>query len=224
MKRILYLLTAALFITTSGISYAQSNQENYVPNEIMVMLKPGFTIENLMTDLNNDGYVGEYRMKQVLSNRYKIYLLEHDAILGDTKRLAKEVYRMDQVAIAQLNHYIQERLVPNDANYAGQQWNMNNIGQTGGTNDADIDAPEAWNITTGGVTADGDTIVVAVVDGGVQESHPDLAANMWRNWDEINGTLGVDDDGNGYVDDVEGWDAVGNDATVPSNAHATHCA
>src|SRR5688572_1043225 len=174
MKRIFYSFITAMFVTVSGVSYAQSNQENYVPNEIMVMLKPGNTIDDLMTDLNNDGYVGEYRMKQVLSNRYKIYLLEHDAILGDAKRLAKDIYGMDQVAIAQVNHYIQERLVPNDANYAAQQWNMNNIGQTGGTTDADIDAPQAWDITTGGVTSDGDTIVVAVVDGRVQRTHPDL--------------------------------------------------
>lgn len=202
---------------------AQSSQ-GYVPNEAMVMLKPGNSIDDFLRDLNDDGYAGAFRMKQVLSNRYRIYLLEHDAILGDSKNLIYDIKKMDQVAIAQLNHYVEERVIPNDANYAANQWNMNNIAQTGGTVDADIDAEEAWNITTGGVTADGDTIVVAVVDGGVQRTHTDLQANMWNNYIELAGTAGVDDDGNGYIDDFYGWDASGNDNAIPTSGHATHCA
>lgn len=73
------------------------------------------------------------------------------------------------------------------------------------SNDADIDAPEAWELTTGSAT-----IVVAVVDTGVYLDHPDLASNIWTNPDEIAGN-GLDDDANGYVDDVNGWDFVGND-------------
>lgn len=224
MKRNFYTFIFALVLTTTAVFSQAHLPGEYVPNEIMVMLEPGNSIDDLVKDLNDDGLVGQYRIKQQVSKRYRIYLLEHDAVLGDSKNLVYDINKMDQVAIAQLNHYVQERLVPNDANYAGQQWNMNNTGQTGGTVDADIDAPEAWNTTTGGLTADGDTIVVAVVDGGVQETHPDLVANMWRNYAEIAGTPGVDDDGNGYIDDVEGWDASGNDAVVPSNSHATHCA
>ncbi len=220
MKKILLVL---LLIFTGPFVFSQTPGD-YVPNEIMVMLDPGNTVDDLLKDLNGQGLVGQFRLKQVLSNRYRIFLLEHDAILGDSKKLVGDIHRMDHVALAQLNHYIEDRATPNDPSYASTQWSMNNTGQTGGTVDADIDAPAAWDITTGGVTADGDTIVVAVVDGGVQESHPDLNANMWRNYVELNGTALVDDDGNGYIDDFEGWDATGDDNVVPTSGHATHCA
>ncbi|MBK7159404.1 MAG: hypothetical protein IPH77_12840 [Ignavibacteria bacterium] len=108
--------------------------------------------------------------------------------------------RSDKVAIAQFNHYFKERVViPNDTRFA-EQWDKNNTGQTGGTPDADIDAPEAWDISTGGTTVFGDTIVVAIVDGGQQIDHQDL--NTWRNWAEIPAN-GIDDDNNGYIDDIQ---------------------
>jgi len=87
---------------------------------------------------------------------------------------------------------------PNEPRF-NELWGLHNIGQSGGTPDADIDAPEAWDIAT---TSD---IIVAVIDSGVDYTHPDLAPNMWRNLGEIPGN-GTDDDRNGYKDDVLGWD------------------
>jgi len=89
---------------------------------------------------------------------------------------------------------------PNDTRF-NELWGMHNTGQTGGTENADIDAPEAWDIATG------TDIIVAVIDSGVDYTHPDLTGNMWINPGEIPGD-GIDDDGNGYVDDVYGWDFV----------------
>ncbi|HEX7172613.1 MAG TPA: cell wall-binding repeat-containing protein [Candidatus Limnocylindria bacterium] len=106
----------------------------------------------------------------------------------------------------------------------GQQWALRNTGQTvngfAGVPDVDMNVPEAWNVTTG--RAD---LVVAVLDDGVDFSHPDLAARMWRNPGEVAGN-GLDDDGNGFVDDINGWDFCNDDATVQDagDFHGTHVA
>jgi len=95
---------------------------------------------------------------------------------------------------------------PNDSLF-GQQWALRNTGQTGGTPGADVNALGAWDITTGDPS-----VVIAVLDSGTQISHPDLAPNVWSNPGE---TLnGLDDDSNGYVDDVDGWDFVNNNNDV----------
>lgn len=86
-------------------------------------------------------------------------------------------------------------VAPNETR-PSELWGMHNTGQTGGTMDGDIDAPEAWDICTGSPT-----VIVAVFDTGVDYTHPDLAANMWRNQNEIAGD-GIDNDENGCVDDI----------------------
>jgi len=88
---------------------------------------------------------------------------------------------------------------PDDPQYPSQ-WNWKNTGQSGGTVDADVDADLAWDLERGDPS-----VTIAVIDSGTQISHPDLAANVWTNVDEIPNN-GLDDDGNGYVDDVAGWD------------------
>ncbi len=112
-------------------------------------------------------------------------------------------------------------------------WGMENTGQklfggvsgTGGKANIDIDAPQAQGITNGGAG-----VVVAVIDDGIDFSHPDLAAQAWTNPGESGGgkeTNGIDDDGNGYVDDVHGWDFCHNDNTVHDvndDFHGTHVA
>ena len=112
--------------------------------------------------------------------------------------------------------------IPNDT-YFGLQWGMHNTGQdirgTTGAADADIDMVEAWDIATGDPN-----FVIAVIDSGVQWSHPDLDTNIWSNTDEIAGN-GVDDDGNGYIDDVRGWDFYDNyNNPDDADGHGTHVA
>ena len=115
---------------------------------------------------------------------------------------------------------------PNDLSSA--LWGLHNTGQyvanTPAVPDADIDAPEAWDVTTGS-----SDIVVAVIDTGVDYNHVDLRDNMWKNPAEDGGTPGVDDDGNGFVDDIYGYDFAtyggGRDPDpIDDNNHGTHCA
>jgi len=106
---------------------------------------------------------------------------------------------------------------PNDPVYP-RLYALNNTGQTGGTANADINAPEAWDITTG------KNVIVAVIDTGVDYNHDDLRANMWINPGEIPDN-GIDDDNNGYVDDVHGYDfTINNGSPMDDFGHGTHVA
>jgi len=115
---------------------------------------------------------------------------------------------------------IQGTYMPNDPLLRnGTLWNLDNIGLNGGSADADIDAPEAWDIQS-----DASGIIVAVIDSGVRYTHQDLNANMWRNWGETPGN-GRDDDGNGYVDDRFGINAIANSGNpMDAHGHGTHVA
>jgi serine protease len=119
--------------------------------------------------------------------------------------------------------------IPNDP-YFASEWGLHNTGQPIAdsptpTPDIDINAPEAWDHETGT-----DSVIVAVLDEGIDVTHPDLAANAWVNPGEIPGN-GLDDDANGFADDVKGWDFLNDDSSVfdgaddPTNSgdfHGTH--
>jgi subtilisin family serine protease len=106
--------------------------------------------------------------------------------------------------------------IPNDS-YFYNQWSFHNTGQTGGTVDADIDAPEAWALTNRS-----DSVVVAVIDTGVLYNHSDLSSNIWKNPGEIPDN-NIDDDGNGYVDDTRGWNFVNStNDPIDDQEHGTH--
>jgi subtilisin family serine protease len=110
---------------------------------------------------------------------------------------------------------------PNDPSF-GNMYALRNTGQNGGTADADIDADEAWDTTRGS-----SSVVVGIIDEGVDVNHPDLTENIWRNTGETPAN-GIDDDGNGFVDDLHGWDFVHDDGSVFDSAdgedHGTHVA
>ena len=114
-----------------------------------------------------------------------------------------------------LSHDTFSSLIPNDPDF-DELWGIDNAKNP----KFDISAKEAWSLQTGS-----HKVVVGVVDTGIEASHPDLKDNMWFNEAEAQGTEGVDDDGNGYVDDVHGWNFVNNTPDgVDNRGHGTHCA
>jgi len=128
----------------------------------------------------------------------------------------KILHAMSEEVIASIKGTL-ERWTPNDPRF-DEQWHYHNTGQVGGSPDCDIDLPEAWEIETGHPD-----VIVAIIDQGVQTDHPDLAANMWVNPGEIPGN-GIDDDGNGYIDDVHGYNFAHNWHEIVPGDHGCHTA
>ena len=154
-----------------------------------------------------------------LSIPLNIWLLRFDFeeyALGDIRQ---DLQKQEVVLNTQTNRLVQLRNTPNDQLF-GQQWQHRNIGQSGGLVDADFDTDLAWDVTTGGLTPNGDTIVVCVIDNGIDTDHPDLVNQIWINRDEVPDN-GIDDDNNGYIDDVMGWDTRFENNDVDGGAHGT---
>jgi len=136
---------------------------------------------------------------------------------GMTVDTALQAYKDDpEVLYAEPNYIYQLATTPTDPRF-NEMWGLNNTGQLGGLVDADINAVEAWDITTGS-----SSVIIGNLDTGFDYNHPDLAANIWTNPGEIPGN-GIDDDGDGYIDDVHGIDAVNNNGNpMDTDGHGTH--
>ncbi|MEH0154744.1 S8 family serine peptidase [Limibacter armeniacum] len=128
------------------------------------------------------------------------------------KSLPKEQFQKVEKTTASTSSVFNDPMLP-------YQWHYNNTGQSGGTAGADINLFEAWSQSYGS-----SNVIVAITDGGVDVNHEDLKDNLWVNEAELNGVDGVDDDGNGYVDDIHGVNFALNTGNIEPDNHGSHVA
>jgi hypothetical protein len=210
-----YLAWACLLCLLLGPRAAFCQQKSaYREGEVLVKFKPWVGLHAASP--------AHTAIRSRVKKRFKrtgIRLLKLEG--GMTTKEAIDLYKNNpDVEYAEPN-YRRDPLdiYPNEPAFQ-ELWSLHNTGQMNGTPDADIDAPEAWQITTGS-----SDVIVAVIDTGVDYDHEDLSNNIWTNDAELNGSLGVDDDGNGYVDDIYGFDAYSDDSDpMDGDNHGSHCA
>jgi len=239
-------LPIMLFIFLFSASPMFADAPEYVPGEILVKFKPGVSVSSISTSSPN-----LFRMEKVfkskgvgerffitkhgkerripdVSNVYKLIFTENI----DVKKIVEEYSKNPDVVYAEPN-YIREVFSPNDPYYTNSTSSYNQWGLFKILLSPAESSDSGWSITKGSTE-----VAIAVIDSGVDWDHPDLSANIWINWDEFNGTPFVDDDGNGFVDDVRGWDfvsvtgglAIGEDGGPRDNnpadfdGHGTHVA
>src|SRR5215510_2115150 len=218
IKRITFLTVFVLALLgldlRSGSQYAaqpQAQGPEYVPDEIIVKFREG--VDESQKDLARFRVFGTRKKAFKVIRGLEVVKLFPRVSVED----AIDLLRQDpDVLYAEPNYILRTTLIPNDTRF-GEMWGLNNVGQSRGTPDADIDAPEAWSITTGS-----SNVVVAILDTGIDYNHQDLSANMFRNTADCNNN-GVDDDGNGFIDDCYGIDVANSDSDpMDDNDHGTH--
>ncbi|MBP7184585.1 MAG: S8 family serine peptidase [Saprospiraceae bacterium] len=210
MKFTYTLILALLF----QVSLIFSQESNFVPNQILIQLDKGIKIETFLNSLSNSEK-NNIKLNKIVNESLGIYLFE---VAIEQNDLLTNLNNNRFVKTAQHNHILKYRNnTPNDPNFSNQ-WQWINTGQNQGTADADVDAELAWDITTGGLTATSDTIVVAIIDDGTDLNHSDLIANHWVNSKEIPDNQ-IDDDANGYIDDYNGWNVLTHNDIVNGGAH-----
>jgi subtilisin family serine protease len=193
---------------------AEAEKGGYKKGELIVRYKTGATA---VVSARANAAVGASAIRRFsLVNAEQVKLPEGVSVKDAIAR-----YMQDPgVLYAEPNYLRYPNMVPNDTYFSPQQWALNNTGTyASGTAGDDIGMPQTWDITQGSRN-----VVVAVIDSGVDYNHPDLVNNIWTNTNE-DCNNGKDDDGNGYVDDCEGWNfAFGNNDPMDDFGHGTHIA
>jgi subtilisin family serine protease len=210
-------LTFVLFLTAlclcAQVPETFKEDSDHRLGEVLFQTVDNKSVNIILGELNGNALLQrepDFTVKTISPNQ-NIHHLFFDPRLYDEKEILNKLRFHRLVMAAQYNHIAELRSTPNDSLFS-EQWNMNKIG-----------LPSVWDITTGGTTACGDTIVVAVLDRGFDINHKDLKANIYHNRFEIPNN-GKDDDGNGFIDDVDGWNFEYKNDKHVIDAHGTNCA
>ncbi len=201
-----YLCFLTIILAAFPLS-AQPAAAGKVDGELIVELEDGATVQSLLQRLGSQrAAAGSFQHIREVAASFNIHLLRYDTtVWGDTDIL-DWLARQREVRAAQYNYRVEPRQAPNDPQF-DRQWGANRIG-----------APAVWDVTTGGLTATGDTIVVAVLDFGFDINHEDMQENVWINRHEIPGD-GVDNDNNGFIDDLYGWNFLDESNELSTDIH-----
>ncbi|MBN2261094.1 MAG: choice-of-anchor D domain-containing protein [Clostridiales bacterium] len=180
-------------------------------------------------------YGGKFEEKHIRYGLDRWYEIKfHDSLGSDIVKCLKKYERNRFIELSE-SRYIKKLINPVGYDYASasltnitgfpndsrfdSQWNLNNTGQNGGKIYADINVQNAWKYETGDTS-----VIVAVIDGGIATDHEDLKNALWKNWPEYYGISGIDDDNNGLLDDVYGYNFVDENSTIIPHYHGTHVA
>lgn len=225
--RYLQFITASVSLL-STFTFSQTIYKDYKDGEIYVKYKINGEKKNAHIQNPKNIPINQMYGLAELASKYGIYKITKPFWAATDDDNLQRIYKIYFNNISEVNTFINELneknyieyaekvpltklfITPNDPSY-GSQWHL-----------PKINAPNAWNIYNGN-----SNITVAIVDNAIKTTHPDLSANIWVNPNEIAGN-GLDDDGNGFIDDINGWDVADDDnnPNPPSTAfnHGTHCA
>ncbi len=204
-------------LTMSLTTFASVKPAESVPGEYVVRLKAGKLRTEGLNQLSQK--LGAFVKSSIPA--LNIVIVKR-AAFETTDSAVKSLATNDLVDVAEPNYIYRASRTPDDP-LLGNLWGLKNVGQADsashvGVAGIDIDAERAWDIETGS-----EKMVVAVIDTGVDFNHPDLKDNIWTNAAEANGKAGVDDDANGVIDDIHGFNAIdGTGNSMDDHGHGSH--
>lgn len=199
------LIVCILFIWNPF--FAEADPGKRIPGEVIIQIRQGASIQGVLTQVNQQlENSGRLILEKQLGIRNAIFLCSYNEELLQAVDVKNLLSLQKEVLNIQDNYLVTFRTDPNDPRY-GDQWGIARIG-----------ADRVWDLSTGGITITGDTIVVAILDSGFDIQHEDIASNLWVNKAEIPDD-GLDNDGNALIDDYYGWNYVNESDEHPVASH-----
>ncbi|MGZ3768427.1 MAG: S8 family serine peptidase [Bdellovibrio sp.] len=223
MRLLIKRASKAVVLSLLAVTFsAVAAEPEAVPGEYIVKLKDTYSV-NSVGVRSLSAQLGSYIKSTIPSQNIVVV---KRPVIEIKSNVIKTLAQNPMVDIVEPNFIYRANLTPNDPMFQ-QLWGLRNVGQLdsqshAGVAGVDIGAEQAWDISTGSKD-----IIVAVIDTGIDYTHPDLKDNLWTNEAELNGTAGVDDDNNGIVDDIYGANFVDSNKPTGNNmddhGHGSHC-